>query len=145
GWLGRRLLDLLLERGQRSLRNAAAPVVVDDPVPEHPVEPGGGALLRLQWQPVHAAGERLLEEVLRGLAMAHPSLEEGKERGPVLGHGREELVAGWRRHGANLATTANASMHGAGRGEQPALHRDSPALDRGRQRSALPPIERRER
>src|SRR5262249_13140518 len=96
--LERRLLELLLERGQRTFRHAPPSIVVDEPVPQHPVEPRGDALLRLQWHPVHAAGERLLEEVLRSLAMAHPSLEEGEERIPVLGHGREELTAGGRAH-----------------------------------------------
>src|SRR6185295_8771273 len=68
-------------------------------VAEHPVEPRGDALLGLERHLVEATGERLLEEVLGGLAVSHPALQEGEERASVLGHRRQELFAGRGRHG----------------------------------------------
>src|SRR5690606_1347740 len=61
-----------------------APVVIDHGVAEHAVEPRLHRLVAAHvLDLVEAAGERLLEEILRGGAIADPPLEEGEER-PVV-------------------------------------------------------------
>lgn len=91
GW-GRLILGLCGEPKKRPAPGSFTAVMVDDGVPEHPVEPGRGRLGALQSvRPANAADERLLQDVLGLVAGPHSALQEANEAGVVVNQQAEHL------------------------------------------------------
>lgn len=81
-------LQLACEQVESSIRRAGAPLMIDDGVAEHPVEPGAERLFLANLPgSLDAAHERFLQDVLRHGAAAD-SLFHERKKGPMV---RNEL------------------------------------------------------
>ncbi len=104
------LVELASEHRKRAVARASPPVVIDDGVAQHPVEPRHGGLRALEGYLVEATRERFLKDVLRRVAVADPPLEEREKRAPILDEHRSYLIS-WRELGNFADRVASRLLH----------------------------------
>jgi len=86
------LVELAGERRKRAIARAAPPIVIDDGIAQHTVEPRHRGLRTLEGHLLQATREGFLEDVLSHVAMADPPLQEREKGAPILDQRRSQLV-----------------------------------------------------